>query len=64
MFDTFKRWKAMVETETGLRIKCLRSDNGGEYILIEDLRSIVLLMESGWKRLFLEHHSKMVLLSA
>ncbi|KAL6312268.1 hypothetical protein AAG906_025647 [Vitis piasezkii] len=22
----------MVETETGLKIKCLRSDNGGEYI--------------------------------
>ena len=32
VFDTFKRWKAMVETETGLRLKCLRSDNGGEYI--------------------------------
>nr|CAN78199.1 hypothetical protein VITISV_041785 [Vitis vinifera] len=24
--------KAMVETETGLKVKCLRSDNGGEYI--------------------------------
>ena len=22
----------MVETETGLKVKCLRSDNGGEYI--------------------------------
>ena len=32
LFDTFKRWKAMIETETGLRIKCLRFDNGGEYI--------------------------------
>ncbi|RVW80140.1 Retrovirus-related Pol polyprotein from transposon TNT 1-94 [Vitis vinifera] len=28
----FKKWKAMVETETGLKVKCLRSDNGGEYI--------------------------------
>ncbi|RVW38125.1 Retrovirus-related Pol polyprotein from transposon TNT 1-94 [Vitis vinifera] len=27
-----KKWKAMVETETGLKVKCLRSDNGGEYI--------------------------------
>ena len=22
----------MIETETGLKLKCLRSDNGGEYI--------------------------------
>ncbi|RVX02202.1 Retrovirus-related Pol polyprotein from transposon TNT 1-94 [Vitis vinifera] len=29
---TFKKWKVMVETETGLKVKCLRSDNGGEYI--------------------------------
>ena len=28
-FETFKKWKAMVETETGLKVKCLRSDNGG-----------------------------------
>ena len=32
VLDTFKRWKAIVEIETGLRLKCLRSDNGGEYI--------------------------------
>ncbi|MBE2321325.1 DDE-type integrase/transposase/recombinase, partial [Solirubrobacter sp. CPCC 204708] len=32
VFDTFKKWKALVETETGLKLKCLRSDNGGEYI--------------------------------
>ena len=31
MFDTFKKWKALVENETGKRLKCLRSDNGGEY---------------------------------
>lgn len=31
MFDTFKRWKAEVENQMGLKIKCLRSDNGGEY---------------------------------
>jgi hypothetical protein len=29
VFDTFKKWKVMVETETGLKLKCLRSDNGG-----------------------------------
>ena len=29
VFETFKKWKAMVETETGLKVKCLRSDNEG-----------------------------------
>ena len=32
VFNTFKIWKAKVETEIGLKLKCLRSDNGGEYI--------------------------------
>ena len=32
VFETFKKWKVMIETETGLKIKCFRSDNGGEYI--------------------------------
>ncbi|RVW89194.1 Retrovirus-related Pol polyprotein from transposon TNT 1-94 [Vitis vinifera] len=27
-----EKWKIMVETKTGLKVKCLRSDNGGEYI--------------------------------
>ena len=27
VFETFKKWKAMVETETDLKVKCLRSDN-------------------------------------
>ena len=31
MFATFKKWKAEVENQTGLKFKCLRSDNGGEY---------------------------------
>ena len=32
VFETFKKWKAMAETKTGSKVKCLRSDNGGEYI--------------------------------
>ena len=32
VFETFKKWRAMVETETDLKLKCLRSNNGGEYI--------------------------------
>ena len=31
MFATFKKWKAEVENQIGLKVKCLRSDNGGEY---------------------------------
>eukprot|EP00253_Pinus_taeda_P022677 PITA_22677 len=31
VFDTFKKWKALVEIETGNKLKCLRSENGGEY---------------------------------
>ena len=30
VFDIFKKWKALAENETGKRLKCLRSDNGGE----------------------------------
>ena len=32
VFDTFKKWKVMVETEIGLRLKCLSFDNDDEYI--------------------------------
>src|ERR1043165_3980097 len=32
VFDTFKKWKSAVELETDLKVKCLKSDNGGEYI--------------------------------
>ena len=31
VFATFLQWKAQVETQTGKKIKFLRSDNGGEY---------------------------------
>ena len=32
VFRIFKVFKARVELESGKRIKCLRTDNGGEYI--------------------------------
>ena len=31
VFQTFKKWKCLVENETGKKLKFLRSDNGGEY---------------------------------
>ena len=32
VFSVFKEFRARVELESGKRIKCLRTDNGGEYI--------------------------------
>ena len=32
VFENFKKWNAMVETETNLEVKYLRSNNKGEYI--------------------------------
>ena len=32
VLDVFKHFKANVERETGRQLKCVRSDNGGEYI--------------------------------
>ena len=31
MFATFKKWKYLAENEIGKRLKCIRSNNGGEY---------------------------------
>jgi len=31
VFSMFKRWKTEVKNQTGLKIKSLKSDNGGEY---------------------------------
>ena len=31
VFATFKKWKAEIENQTGLKVKCLRSENGEEY---------------------------------
>jgi transposase InsO family protein len=30
-FEKFKAFKAMAKNETNIKIKCLRSDNGGEF---------------------------------
>ena len=30
-FENFKIFKAMAENESGMKIKCLRSNNGGEF---------------------------------
>lgn len=35
VFSVFKNFKQMTETQTGLKIKILRTDNGGEYTSLE-----------------------------
>ena len=35
VFGIFRKWKARVENETDLKVKCLRSNNGGKYKLEE-----------------------------
>ena len=37
VFPMFKKFKVRVELESGKRIKCLRTDNGGEYTNDESL---------------------------
>jgi transposase InsO family protein len=32
VFDKFKAYKALVENQTGMKIKTLQSDNGGESV--------------------------------
>jgi 5'-3' exoribonuclease 2 len=32
VFDKFKAYKALVENQTGMKIKTLRSDNGVEFV--------------------------------
>ena len=31
VFSIFSEWLAMVENQTGRKLKCLRTDNGGEF---------------------------------
>ena len=49
-FSKFKFWKTEVENQTGRNIKCLKSDNGTEYM---DSRFTKLCKEHGIKRHFI-----------
>ena len=31
VFNVFRKWKAEVKNQTGIKLKCIRSDNGTEY---------------------------------
>ena len=54
VFGHFKAFKAMVKKETGLQIKCLRSDGGGEYLSNEFAR---FLQEHGIKQQYSCSHT-------
>ena len=54
VFQIFKDFKARVELESGKRIKCLRTDNGGEYI---DGDFIKFCKQEGIQRQFTVAHT-------
>jgi hypothetical protein len=57
--DKFKVFKELVENETDLKIKCLRSDNGGEFTSNE-FENFVRCMESKDNFQQPGHHNRMV----
>ena len=59
VFEHFKKFHAMVEREKGKPLKCLRTDNGGEYKSMNS-RATTLRNVLDMKRQFLVPHNKMV----
>jgi hypothetical protein len=57
VFSGFQEFKALVENQTGKKIRFLRTDNGGEYTSKEFMDFC-----AGESRLFLTTHGKMGLL--
>ncbi|KAL5775259.1 hypothetical protein ACOSP7_012816 [Xanthoceras sorbifolium] len=59
MFATFKQWKALVEKQTGRKIKRLRTDNGlefcqGDFNELCNMKALCVTLQSK------AHHSRMV----
>ena len=59
VFLVFQKFHALIERETGRKLKRLRTDNEVS-TLQENLKSTVQTMESDMKRQFLEPHNTMV----
>jgi len=53
-FAIFKEFKAKLELESGKKIKCLRTDNGGEYI---DGDFLTFCKQTGIQRHFTVAHT-------
>ena len=60
VLEKFKQFHTAVDRETERQLRCVRSDNGGEYR--GPLNDTTENLESGWKRLFQRHRSRMELL--
>ena len=54
VFPVFKAFKAQIELETRKKIKCLRTDNGGEYI---DVDFLTFCKQEGIVRQFTVAHT-------
>ena len=54
VLSIFKQWKALVETQTGRKVKVIRNDNGGEYVS-EEYK--VYCADEGIKRHFTEFYT-------
>ena len=54
VFTVFKEWRALVENQTDRKLKCLRSDNGGEFKSDE---FITFFREHGIRREYTAPHS-------
>jgi len=54
VFPVFKVFKAQIELETGKKIKCLRIDNGGEYV---DGEFLAFCKQEGVVRQFIVAHT-------
>nr|KYP35161.1 Retrovirus-related Pol polyprotein from transposon TNT 1-94 [Cajanus cajan] len=66
VFNIFKKWKFIVENETRLKIKCLKSDKGGEYNSTEffnyyaenGIRMLKTILETPQQNGFVERMSR------
>jgi hypothetical protein len=54
VFDTFKKYKVMVEAKTDLKLKCLKYNNEGECI-DEGFKNYCFVNDINIKRLFWAH---------
>ncbi|GJZ80925.1 retrovirus-related pol polyprotein from transposon TNT 1-94 [Tanacetum coccineum] len=54
VFNTFKKWKAAVENEANLRVKCLKSDNCGEMNRTLNERAKSMRLHAGLPKMFWE----------
>jgi hypothetical protein len=61
VFDKFKEYKALVENQTGMKIKTFRSDNEGENLCPKSLTTFCMNVESNDKQVHRTHHNKMEL---